>query len=299
MKYCLFLFILLLTNCDDAVQIQRSDADPALVVRGVIYDGLPLQLYVARAQPQITGIVDYSVRDALVEVIKDGVPEARLFEFNPFSGGSGQPIGNTGFWYRSPDPIFLAPGSVYQLRIQTEGVPTLTSVPIEYKPSVRIDSIDNFDAVVKADGRTFEERVNFTTHLTTLNENEGELRVHFGLSGGGRVSDTTSLRRTGSNFDFPRGRSDVLINPEFQDTVFNAIFENELITYSGDVVLSLEYTFFQQDYLEFLAQLSIGNRFEDVAGLDARLDNLPTNIQNGYGFFTLADRHRYWVPLPQ
>lgn len=295
--------LLFVFSCSDVIVVLPSQVPPVLIVRGVVYDGLPVHIFVTKAQAQITGEIDHSVGDAVVEIWKDGIPAfrlrpglPRLFDF------ALSPATSDGTWYRTEGPVDLEPNATYELRIEAEGVPTLISNPITYLPVVSIDSIANLNDIITPDGNSFTDTIRLNTHIEVTNELKGELEVFFGLTGDPTpIADTTSLRSNFRQFDsYPRFDNYRYIDPKISDTIIPVAFVIDRTTYEpGRWKLRLEYTFFRQDYLDFLAVTAIGTRFEDVVSLDARIDNAPTNIQNGYGFFTIAERYRFDVPLPE
>lgn len=296
-----FLFISLISSCKNEVTFaQVTASDPAVVIRGAVYDGLPLYVYVVKAVPELSGVIDYRLRGAKVGLYKDDLLLEQLVEVTE-DDGVVSVAGTSQTWYKTTSPIFLEPGSVYFLSVEATGIPTARSVPIKFDPVIQIDSISNTDKIINLDGVTFAESINLETFITVLREAEGSLRISLGYAGDNRIPDTINRRVISRNFDFYGGpEPTILLDPFPGRSIVDVNYSAEISSYEPcRCFFVMEYTFFPKDYIDFVQPLFIGNRFEDFNGINSRIGPIPTNIENGYGFFTLAERYRFWIPLPE
>lgn len=290
----------LTSSCTDEVTfIQPTLSESHAVIRGVVYDGLPLYVYVVKAVPELVGTIDYRLQGASVGLYKDNLLLEQLLEVTE-DDGIVSVAGTSQTWYKTSGPVFLEPGAEYFLRVEADGIPTAQSVPIQFSPVIQIDSIANTNKIINSDGITFAESVNLETSITVQREAEGSLTVTSSYAADNFIPNTTNLRSISRHYDFLVPEPTVLLDPSPGRTSVDVIYSPRRTNYDPcRCFFLMEFTFFPKDYLDFVQPLFIGNRFEDFNGLNSRIGPIPTNIENGYGFFTLAERYRYWIPLPE
>lgn len=298
----LFVVTLLAFSCTDKVTfVERPSAEPAAVIRGVIYDGLPLYAYVVKAVPELTGTIDYRLQGATVELFKDDSLMVQLTEVTE-DDGIVQVAGRVRTWYKTLDPIYLQPGSSYFLRVTAAGVPTAQSASLFFDPVLQIDSITNLKSVIDSDDNTLAEVADIKAHMSISREAEGSLTALYETFRGDVIPDTVNLRGIGFAYDlFPGSEFTILLDPTPGRKTLNLEYLNDRggSDASRYPLFLMEFTFLPKDYIDFYRQAINGGRFQDFNGLNSRIGPISTNIENGYGFFTLAERYRLWIPLPE
>ena len=294
--FTLLVISFLLFSCDNDPLIVESNQPPVIVVRGVVYDGLPLFVFVAKAVPQLTGLIDYSLPGAAVTLEVDESQVIPLYELASDDPQLGR--GNFSFrgtWYRSALPIHLAEGSTYTIQATADGFDTVRSEQLTFNRIVEIDTfvgIDGYVGEVDEDWNDFVD-INLSGELNY--NDDGELSIAVVI--GGQTDSLFSRRGRSASYDSQGRDLTIINNPTRGDFSIDFVHEHRIgRKYKPDTErYFIEFTYFRREYINFYESFFLRSNFDDFSGLYANIQPIETNIINGLGYFSLAERYTYEI----
>lgn len=249
-------------------------------VLAVLQNNSRFSLLISRAIPLNNDPLDYRVDNAIPVLYENGLPIDTLY-FD-VSGTEQENLIRNGFYITS-DTIALIDGSTYHIEIFTPELMDAKSLPVQYTRTLA----DNFTATqteTQVSGNLVDVDRKFWFEVEV--EDQGDYVL----------SEFTLSQSTNPN-------ADLLRRFPFQFNSNRDIFDSNLPvgTYEGGYSGIIDTLFnraddptcfcmkFQnKDYLDFAEALGAVSR-ENIGGLDALPNELPSNIVNGFGFFAIID----------
>lgn len=295
--FLLVAFSFTFISCDEKIRITvPSEVAPTILLRGGIYDGLPLRVYAGKVLPTITGAIDYRLPpESQILLYKDGeiIQELIIDTTVETSNLSGS-------WFVSIDTIFLEEGSSYFLVANSPGLRSVVSDTLLFERNFRIDNLTT--SPILGPNNFFNDTVIVSVQGRMQSNFRGNYKLFLGLY---QLAENVQIPSTLRAFD--TGFSDYVQfsyllaqNPiagnYTQDITHNiGVFSRRE---DRNYFYLVEIVSFGEPYESFFdAVLERQGRFEDLSGVDADLDNVPSNINGGEGLFSISERYLFVLPI--
>ena len=267
-----------LSSCLDTEGfIAESDSDSLLVVDGILISGKRPTVYIGKSLSLGVNNLTFRIPDAEINavILENGLPFLHLQPL-PDSFGNVEATPRTNRTFGLDSIIHLQEGAEYRLVVEAEGFPTLSSQEFEYQSAtgleeisiVRDESVDDEGNCVLRQA-TFEIRDELVGPYdywleTYLRDLPLEERERFG-----RYLFPSFTMSQNNNLSYVRTWRDN--GPRCDSDSNNRIF--------GVIATPKEYT----DFMRIR-----DNSLLDLGGVFAVPEELPHNVQGGYGYFGLG-----------
>lgn len=290
---CILIFAF---GCDNEIIIPRFEDDiKDLRVEAALFQNQKLYVDVSRVTSQYVGEVNFSVLDADVTLYENDIPIEYLNLDTAFLRRQATPVLGT-TRYVSEGSISLSERSVYHIEVRADGFPKAVSARQQYERAVVIDSILNGNNLVVASSIVNQLPVEVSGNILSNASGSLHQRIQF------NNFDLTnpSIQLDESILQFPHISpvgSPVLVDPVAGSSLGELLYVRpkhhfEQLT-SPHLTIYFDYFLFSRGYKEYVEALrSRGGTFQDLNGLEARLDPVPDNSETGYGYFTIVDFQR-------
>ncbi len=296
------LLLLLLTSCiekDITLNLPEIENNPLAVVAILENDKQPFVL-LSRVVSLIDEAITFPVTDASVVLYENGSSIDTLINL-PYPGSDLFSSQTDAIFY-SRSSLNFNDGSEYTLKVEAEGYATAVSESVVYHQV--ISSNITVDTVVtdSIDGLFGRIDVIFET-LRNINRGEFVVRVSSERTRERYTTTDFSEEKINQNVQFSRWNRS-LLHPGRNRSVFGTDLPQGTYHYEGDdrdltqeyfgQRLSISVTNLTPHYLHFVEPLSRQNPF-DIGGLGATPQALPSNIEGGYGYFTILDNQTVYL----
>lgn len=276
-KIFIFLPFLFFACLDQEGALSIESEDPQLVVDGVLINGQRPSVFVGTTAPTLTRNLTFRIPDSLISVtiLENGLPflELEVAERELFGNEGAIPRSNSR--YTLDSVISLRQNASYQLVVIAENLPTLISPELVYQESLALNQFTiNKDTISFGNNACLIGKLSVLSNANRNGENtlwvdtylEGdpfESREVFGNSLFGKFERTAE----GEKLDLSWPSEGVSCN----------FIENRL----NILVIAAP-----SEYTDFMRLRD--NSLLDLGGVFSVPEELPHNVEGGYGFFGLG-----------